>query len=277
MGTQTPTFILGIHHFCDHRCWRCAMRHRCAVVSRLTDRPTLGLTDEPAGRVAAVTAVSLEVTLDELTAMRAAFCGGNGPEQDPAGPANNDEDRAVRAGMPIGDPPVDLTSVYQRAERDPLVIRGAEYAKSAWRILRALRIRLARQGDTEGSQAAERLEETCMTIASKTFRAVSSAMAPDCDPADVQSDANGSAKVALLLIEEARRDWRVLMRDGRAIANGAPASLVGVLETMEREISARFPRALEFIRPGFDTNGQGDDASALAQAMLNARAMGPAH
>jgi hypothetical protein len=56
----------------------------------------------------------------------------------------------------------------------------------------------------------------CVTIASKVFRAVSSALDLDFDPADVQSDANGSAKVALLLIAESRQAWQVLMQPGRA-------------------------------------------------------------
>ncbi len=115
-----------------------------------------------------------------------------------------------------------------------------------------------------------------MTIASKVFRAVSSALADGQDATDLQSDANGSAKVALLLIEEARRDWRVLMQDGRAVANGVPARLVHTLDDLERELAARFPRALEFVRPGFDTGRVNDEGAAIARAMLAGGGRGPA-
>ena len=115
-----------------------------------------------------------------------------------------------------------------------------------------------------------------MTIASKIFRAVSSALAEGQDASDLQSDANGSAKVALLLIEEARRDWRVLLQDGQAVANGVPARMVLTLDALERDLCARFPKALEFVRPGFDTEGIDGEGAAIARAMLAAGGRGPA-
>jgi len=65
---------------------------------------------------------------------------------------------------------------------------------------------------------------------------VSSSLDADFDPGDTQSDANGSAKVALLLIEESRQAWRVLMEPGRAAANGVPARLIATLDAMESEL-----------------------------------------
>jgi hypothetical protein len=135
-------------------------------------------------------------------------------------------------------------------------MRGAEYARGSWPVLRGLRPSLDRRHDAVASDAAERLEETCITVASKVFRAVSSALDPDFDPDDIQSDANRSAKVALLLIEESRQAWRVLMEPGRAAANGVPARLIATLDAMESEILRRFPRAFEFVRPGFDTESE---------------------
>ena len=134
------------------------------------------------------------------------------------------------------------------------------------RVLQALRPRVMKNGDDVAIDAIDRLEETCITVASKIHRAVSSAVDADMDPGDAQGDANGSAKVALLLIEESRQAWRALMRPGQAVGNGAPAGFVSSLETLEKELHARFPRALEFIRPGFDTLGDGIEAH-MARAL----------
>ena len=158
----------------------------------------------------------------------------------------------------------------RRAEQDPLVVRGGEYAQCSWPVLRALRPILSASLDREAMDAAERLEEMSATVASKIFRAVSSSLDGIVTPADLQSDANGSAKVALLLIEESRQAWRVLMQPGRAVADGAPARFVAMLEVLETELLSRFPRALEFVRPGFDTGESPEAGSQLARAMLAA-------
>ena len=148
--------------------------------------------------------------------------------------------------------------------------RGGEYAQCSWPVLQALRPILSGRGDLQAADAAERLEETCATIASKIFRAVSSALDPDADPADTQSDSNGSAKVALLLIEESRQAWRLLMQPGHAVADGVPARFVAVLDALETDLLRRFPRALEFVRPGFDTGQANDSGSQIARALLTA-------
>ena len=89
-------------------------------------------------------------------------------------------------------------------------------------------------------------------ISSKLYRAI-------CGQAEgweareaAQTDFNGSAKVALLGIGESRRAWTVLMEVGRATADGVPARAVRILEELDAAVRERFPRAMEFVRPGFD-------------------------
>jgi hypothetical protein len=45
----------------------------------------------------------------------------------------------------------------------------------------------------------------------------------------------------------------VLLDRGQATADGVPARLVALLEEIDGGLAARFPRAMAFIRPGFDT------------------------
>jgi hypothetical protein len=206
----------------------------------------------PAGRVAAVVMASLHVTVEQVGTMLSVMPGATLPP--PGIGAANDEDSREDA------------AARKQAEADPLVAKGKEYATGSLRVMQTLRPRLGRLADKGMTDAAERLEETCITIASKIHRAVSSALVLDAAP-DVQGDANGSAKVALLLIEESRQAWRELMQPGRAIGNGAPARFVRLLEVLEKELHERFPRALEFVRPGFDTTDDGVHAE-VARAML---------
>jgi hypothetical protein len=49
------------------------------------------------------------------------------------------------------------------------------------------------------------------------------------------------------------------MEVGRAAADGVPAALVRMLDELDAILAARFPRAMEFVRPGFDDGTSGDD------------------
>jgi len=208
----------------------------------------------PAARVAGVVMASLYVTVEQIGIVvgQARSHGGPSPRIDTL--------------------PGDMQALADRrkdAEKDPLVLRAKEYASGSLRVLQALRPRLARNGDEVACDAADRLEETCITVASKIHRAVSSALEA-ADAVDPQSDANGSAKVALLLIDESRSAWRELMRPGRAVGNGTPARYVATLDLLEVGLHKRFPHALEFVRPGFDTIDEGIDGH-VARAVLRAR------
>ena len=252
--TEAESFILGVQHFCDHRCWRCPLAARCRVHARWrATREPVSLRQQPAARVAMVVKTAMAVTLEEV----AELADLHGLTPDPvAGDSWSAADGAAGS---------------QRGEREadcPLVVAARDYADSSWRVLRALRGLLAARRDRDGLEACERLEEVCVSIASKTFRSLASAAGPDHDPSDPQSDANGAAKVALLLIEESRQAWRVLMRPGRARGGGAPARFVAMLDGLEAGLLQRFPRAFEFVRPGFDTGDLPGAAGDIARAML---------
>jgi hypothetical protein len=43
------------------------------------------------------------------------------------------------------------------------------------------------------------------------------------------------------------------MEPGQATADGVPARLAQLLDELDAALKARFPRAMDFVRPGFDT------------------------
>ena len=202
-------------------------------------------------RVAAVTMAAMHVTVDEVSEIVEALASGGLVESDVA-------DEIATPSVPV---------VRIRAERDSLVLRAKEYAQGAMRVLQALRARAVDLDDRVALDALDRLEETCLTIASKIHRATCN-WSPEAEPrASPQDDAHGSAKVALLLIAESQVAWRVIGAPGRSFGNGAPARFVMVLEALEAGVLDRFPQARSFVRPGFDTEGRDADTVLLAKAL----------
>jgi hypothetical protein len=65
----------------------------------------------------------------------------------------------------------------------------------------------------------------------------------------VQSDWNGSAKVALISLQRSEQAWRVV---AAATADEAATVLADSLERLRQDTSREFPQAMEFRRPGFD-------------------------
>ena len=71
----------------------------------------------------------------------------------------------------------------------------------------------------------------------------------DRDDDPVQNDWNGSAKVALISLERSDVAWRVI---AQATADQVAATLADAVRDLRRLALDEFPRAMSFIRPGFD-------------------------
>ena len=228
-----PTLVPGIYNYCDRRCHRCAFTARCLTYR--DSRAELAASDEEAAARSTAVARSLSRSFEVMRHI------------------------ANRLGIDIDPAPEDDAAVQVRLARDfddPLVRRGREYARFTGGIVQALAPVLAERRDEQLTEAVARIDETCAVIAARILRAMSGASHEWCDLSDPQDDANGSAKVARLLIAEARRSWRVLMEAGRAAANGVPARLVAALDELDRGLAARFPNAMQFVRPGFDEDSR---------------------
>ena len=230
-----PALVPGIYNYCDRRCDRCRFSERCLnhLESREHHTPP---EDRPGPAVDAVIGGSLHRALDmmRIIAERQGLDLSSTAEEQ----AEYERDAAARE---------------RRARADPAVALSRQYTLTAWPITRALWPIVMARGDDGVIEALETIEQLCTSVSSKTYRAVRGALEPDFDASDLQSDPNGSAKIARLIIGDSRRAWGVLMEVGRATADGVPAKLVGMLDDLDAGIAVRFPRAMEFVRPGFDT------------------------
>jgi hypothetical protein len=227
---QDPRLIPGIYNYCDSRCHRCPFNDRCLTYlenreseGQASDRTALDVVGESLPR-------SLEM-IAEVARRRGI-----------------DLDALADIGQ---DGPLDADPDAHR--QDPLAVQAREYGHLAWRITNALEPVVAARGDPLVIDAVETIGWFSSLISAKIFRAVFGlAESSERDDEDIQTDYDGSAKVALIGIAESRAAWAVLMEHGKATADGVPAQAVRMLGALEEAVRARFPLALEFVRPGFD-------------------------
>ena len=226
---RDPKLIPGIYNYCDGRCPRCAFTRRCLTYLDAQELKTSG---DDRQSLADTVGSSLQRTLEML----AEVARREGLDME-----STTEEAAVSAD---GD--------FERHRQDPLAVRAREYGHLAWRIGRALGPIVAAREDAPLIDAVETIEWFSSMISAKLYRAICG-YAEGWEGRDqAQTDFNGSAKIALVGIAESRRAWTVLMEAGRATADGVPAQTVRMLEALDAAVRERFPRVMEFVRPGFD-------------------------
>jgi hypothetical protein len=228
---RNPRLIPGIYNYCDGRCPRCAFTERCLTHLDGQERDAAGGDDQRSLAEGAGDAIGR--TLEMLAEI--------GRREGIDLQQLADDAKACAADKPV-DP----------HREDPLAVRALEYGQLAWRISRAIAPVVDLRGDARVVAAVETIGWFSTLISAKVCRAIGG-LTGECEPAgELQTDFNGSAKVALIGIGESRRAWAVLMEAGRATANGVPAQAVAMLEALEAEVATRSPRAMAFVRPGFD-------------------------
>jgi len=227
---RDPRLIPGIYNYCDGRCPRCPFTKRCLTFLDAEELKASGGDSRPWPEVVGE---SLQRTLEMLA--EAARRDGI----DLAAPADDAQDVAAEAGL-------------KRHRQDPLAVRARAYGQLSWRVARAIAPIAGGRDDATLVEAVETIEWFSSMIGAKLYRAICG-QAEGWERLDeAQTDFNGSAKIALIGIGESRRAWGVLMEAGRATADGVPAQAVKLLEALDVAVRNRFPRAMEFVRPGFD-------------------------
>ena len=219
-------FIAGISDYCNRWCERCPYTDRC----RLFYDTRWEATQQNRDCVA-------HLTVDLAAAMKLlnAWC-----------------EQHVHTGQ-LHDAQAGSRSADTRS--DPLLKAAETYTKAAHHLLKALG--RATNGDLlpeAARDAIETIHSYLLPISSKTHRALSG-YADQEDIADrdaVQNDWNGSAKVARLLVMESKTAWERLIEAGDASPGSAIRSMPQLLASIDRQLAARFPRAMDFIRPAFD-------------------------
>jgi hypothetical protein len=152
--------------------------------------------------------------------------------------ANAELERAAEAVR--GDPLQRLATAYTHATLHVVDAMAAARAIRAW--------------PSEVRAALDTIAWHAGMVSAKVHRALHGyaerEWLHDEDP--VQNDWNGSAKLARLIVAESTRAWEVMLREGEAPADSPLVELLSLLAQIDKGLADRFPRAMDFVRPGFD-------------------------
>jgi len=145
----------------------------------------------------------------------------------------------------------------EETRNDPLQRLAEAYTRVALKLVRALGGSApSHTWPADVNPALDSIAHLAVPISSKIYRALSGYASRDAEIEDeVQNDWNGSAKVARVAIAETTTAWEAILAAGEAPADAPLRKVVGLLDRLDAALAQRFPRALEFVRPGFDEPG----------------------
>ncbi len=250
-----PQLIPGVFNYCDRWCERCPLTSRCLVYATEQQDGT----EDPASRDIHNRAFwnRLEEMFREAKEMLEEMMREHGIEIDPADLTAEVEEEKRAQEEAWEHPCAVAGTAYSRSVRTWLETAGPLFQERGAALESQQRLGLP-GADAEGQ--ALRLQEAMEIvrwyqhqIAVKIMRALHSARHEDAtEGGPEQSDADGSAKVALIGIDRSLAAWAELLRQ-LPDAEDHILPLLADLSRLRRELEATFPRARTFIRPGFDT------------------------
>jgi hypothetical protein len=244
---DNPNFISGIYNYCDRWCERCPFTSRCMVYATEKeeddgDPETRDINNEAFWR-------KLATIFEEAKQMMT--------------------DWAKEAGIDLSQ--VDHGAIERREKRrstafnDELAVAATDYAHGVTRWFTAfdqiLNATDAATDETETDET-ERIEEAREVIhwyqyqiAVKLMRALSSrSHEEEWDDEMLDEEArysDGSAKVTLIGISRSVSAWRLMQMCIPERADSI-VPMILQLELLRKRTELRFPKARDFVRPGFD-------------------------
>lgn len=248
-----PRFIPGIYNYCDRWCERCAFTTRCMNFElgeqEFSDPETREVNNK---KFWEKISESFQAAIELL------------------------EEEAVRLGIDLnGNEPDDQKDYYKEAfeesERHPLVQAARKYGEKVeqWfddnedqlkektgSLQQRIELDLPRDEPIEEAFELQDIIEIIRwyqyLISAKLFRAIGGKYNyHDFEDDPVQNDSNGSAKIGLISIERSLSAWRK-MYDQFPESEDDMIEMLVYLSRLMKASEKEFPRAYEFVRPGFD-------------------------
>ena len=249
-----PQFISGVYNYCDRWCERCPLTSRCFVYATEPQEDVR----EPASRDITNRAFwerlgeifrEAHEMLDEMLRERGIELAPLDPEAERELARWHDDAWSHPCAVAAGEYRGAVGAWFEQA--------GPRFQERGEELERLDRIGLP-GADPEGD--ARRLQDATEVIrwyqhqiAVKIMRAIGSAgrdgeidLGLDC------SDADGSAKVALIGIDRSLAAWSEMLRQLPDDEDHI-LPLLAALSRLRRDVEVTFPSARAFIRPGFDT------------------------
>jgi hypothetical protein len=233
MGNDRIDFISS---YCDRWCERCAYASRCSTYAV-----------EVAAAMCGDLADGIELAV--------------GTPQPVDGDPPDPEDADFEAELLNVEMSPEESAAYDRREAarharltgEPIAVMSTAYTMLSHRWLSEHAGALRAAADLVLTEALDLVAYDSAFVSAKIHRALDGRdrhrhdEEGDDDP--VQNDWNGSAKVALISLERSEVAWRVIVQ---ATADEVAATLADAVRDLRRLAVNEFPRAMAFIRPGFD-------------------------
>lgn len=247
---NNPDLVSGIYNYCDRWCERCPLTSRCLVYATEQDDIASSTPRDAENSEFWLKLMPYRAQADELI-----------PEW------------AKQADIDLNISEKNQTSGRRRkpsVDKHPLVKAGKDYANAASDWFRALdqtidfsilsSIANAADAAATGTEldpevtlpfepAREVIQWYQYQISVKTMRALSSRN-DELDDSEI-NDSDGSAKVALLGVDRSVAAWR-MMQLSLPQRSESIVPLILQLACLRNSLLKTFPKASEFIRPGFD-------------------------
>jgi hypothetical protein len=232
--------IPGIYNYCDRWCERCPQTSRCLNFtlseSEFSDPETKDISNEAFWRKLSETfTATLELLREEGKKW--------GIELENLDSGGDTE------GRRLNDATVE----------NHVICRGAKgYGKMAEDWLKEReRFFFGKAAFTEEGVGAEEALEVIRWyqyfIAAKVARAIRGKIEEEEErDEEFPSDADGSAKIALIAMDRSIGAWAVISRHFKLYAESV-FEIISFLDLLRQGVEATFPKARSFIRPGFDT------------------------
>ena len=257
LDPDDPHFIPGIHNYCDRWCERCEFSHRCynfAVNERYfgEDPEARDMTNQKFWNTLKRIYADAQKTLDQSLARFAAATDAKSIEA-----ADAREKHVERRARAIGQKETKLALTYAHMVdewfnnelRLPL-----EHVQDLERRVESGEVSVANaKGDlVRLNDCVEVIRWYQHFIFVKLGRAFSSLVEEQENPEFAhEHDADGTAKVALISIDRSIEAWSALREMFPQKTDTILENLV-TLSRLRTGLSAKFPKARKFKRPGFD-------------------------
>ena len=268
---ENPDFISGIYNYCDRWCERCPFTSRCMVYATESAE---SISDDPESHDLnnAKFWQKLEGIFRETHALILEWAEEMGVDLESAEAEAAITERAQQR---------------EEAKEHPLSVSARHYAETVQQWFKdefAVEENVhddisgeanSAEEDINVSDAVEVIRWYQFFIAAKTYRAlmgledtgdedvsdidIDPFSDDDDDDEDVLlraacHDSDGSAKIALIAIDRSSSAWR-LMQNALPEKTESTVPILIELEKLRRGIEQIFPRARDFVRPGFDEVG----------------------
>jgi hypothetical protein len=261
LAAQDPTNISGIYNYCDRWCERCGFTGRCLSFKmqetrarRRTEASSSQRSDQENAAFWDDIAANLALTL-RLVKREAKKHGIDVESQSALDHASHDKRRRERRAAREGSALHVAAGAYSDAGRAVLHRLAPDLREAEETLNVQLRLGTGAPDSTAAAirDALDVVQWYLFFIDAKLQRAVTSRLDPRLDGDDLfPSDADGSAKIALVAIDRSLAAWARL-REHLSGESDMILDLLVQLERLRNSVEREFPRARDFKRPGFDS------------------------